>query len=133
MPARNYLLIGSTGLVMAAGLVSAPSAAAATPSERQATALQKAGVVQMWEDPDYSGSLYVEAGPGNCPAEGCDIDGWDGDNEISSVKNGTNCTVRLWDLDGFGGSYVDLAPNRSYSNLELLGFDNKAESFTFYC
>ncbi len=91
-----------------------------------------AGSVRMWEDPDYTGSQYVDATPANCP-DGCDIDGWDGDNEISSVRNETACTVRLYADDNFGGRSVDLAANTSYSNLELIGFDNDAESFQFVC
>lgn len=86
----------------------------------------------MWEDPGYSGEHYVAAQPANCPT-GCDIDGWDGDNELSSAKNTTDCTVRLYDLDGYGGSYVDLSAMTYYSNLEQLGFDNKAESYKFFC
>ncbi|TWD81911.1 peptidase inhibitor family I36 [Kribbella amoyensis] len=91
-----------------------------------------AGSVRMWEDPNYTGSQYVDATPANCP-DGCDIDGWDGDNEISSVRNETTCTVRLYADDNFGGRSVDLAAGESYSNLELVGFDNDAESFQFVC
>ncbi|MGC4942467.1 peptidase inhibitor family I36 protein [Kribbella sp. DT2] len=91
-----------------------------------------AGNVRMWEDPDFTGSQYVDATPANCP-DGCDIDGWDGDNEISSVRNETTCTIRLYADDNFGGRSVDLAPNKSYSNLEQVGFDNDAESFQFVC
>ncbi|GAB2570250.1 peptidase inhibitor family I36 protein [Kribbella endophytica] len=91
-----------------------------------------AGNVRMWEDPDYTGSQYVTATPDNCP-DGCDIDGWDGDNEISSVRNETACKIRLYADDNFGGRSVDLAANTNYSNLEQVGFDNDAESFQFVC
>ncbi|WP_270689198.1 peptidase inhibitor family I36 protein [Nocardiopsis endophytica] len=123
---RKSIALGAAGLVLASGT----AAAAGAPASAEAQAAP--GEVRMWEDPDYTGSLYVQTRPSQCPAEGCDIDGWDGDNEISSVINETGCTVRLWDLDGFGGGYVDLRPGR-YGNLELQGFDNKAESYTFYC
>jgi hypothetical protein len=91
-----------------------------------------AGNVRMWEDPNFTGSQYVDATPANCP-DGCDIDGWDGDNEISSVRNETACIVRLYADDNFGGRSVDLAANTNYSNLEQIGFDNDAESFQFVC
>ncbi len=91
-----------------------------------------AGNVRMWEDPDFTGSQYVDATPANCP-DGCDIDGWDGDNEISSVRNETACTIRLYADDNFAGRSVDLAANTNYSNLEQVGFDNDAESFQFVC
>ncbi|MDA0564192.1 peptidase inhibitor family I36 protein [Streptomonospora sp. S1-112] len=129
MLGRTTQALGAAGLIAAVSVIPAPSAFAATASAPAAAA---PGEVRMWEDPDYTGSLYVQTTPGQCPAEGCDIDGWDGDNEISSVINETNCTVRLWDLDGFAGGYVDLGPGR-WGNLELQGFDNKAESYTFYC
>jgi hypothetical protein len=112
------------GLALAAfGAISPAAAAENAPA---------AGSVRMWEDPDYSGDKYVDATPANC-TDGCDIDGWDGDNEISSVRNETACTVRLYADDNFGGRSVDLAANSSYSNLELQGFDNDAESFEFVC
>jgi hypothetical protein len=128
------MFLGAAGLIMAAGVMSASSAAGSTTGEQQATVQRAAaGPVLMWEDPNYTGSLYVDALPSECPAAGCDIDGWDGDNEISSVKNQTACTVRLYDNDGFTGGYVNLLPGGNYPNLERLGFDNKAESFKFIC
>lgn len=91
-----------------------------------------AGNVRMWEDPGYTGEQYVDTTPANC-SDGCDIDGWDGDNEISSVRNETNCIVRLYADDNLGGRSVDLAANTAYTNLELQGFDNDAESYEFVC
>lgn len=115
--------------VSMSGIVFASSAAAVEPDVARAAAT---GPLLMWEDPNYTGSLYVAAYPSDCP-KGCDIDGWDGDNEISSAKNQTKCTVRLYDNDGFTGSYVDLGAGRNYSDLKLVGFDNRAESYKFFC
>ncbi|MGW1340106.1 peptidase inhibitor family I36 protein [Kribbella sp. NPDC002412] len=112
------------GLAMAAFAAITPAAAA----ENAPTA----GNVRMWEDPDFTGSQYVDTTPDTCP-DGCDIDGWDGDNEISSVRNETNCIVRLYADDNLGGRSVDLKANTSYHNLELQGFDNDAESYEFVC
>ncbi|WP_345554995.1 peptidase inhibitor family I36 protein [Streptomonospora halophila] len=133
MLGRKTRVLGAAGFMVAAGVVSAPSAFASTPDTAPVSPMTAApGEVRMWEDPDFTGSLYVQTTRGQCPPEGCDIDGWDGDNEISSVINETGCTIRLWDLDGFAGGYVDLGPGR-WGNLERQGFDNKAESYTYYC
>ncbi|TCC26696.1 peptidase inhibitor family I36 protein [Kribbella speibonae] len=122
--------------VSMSGIVFASSAAAVEPdiatARSEGSNAVAAGPLLMWEDPNYTGDLYVAAYPSDCP-KGCDIDGWDGDNEISSAKNQTTCTVRLYDNDGFTGSYVDLGAGRNYSDLKLVGFDNRAESYKFFC
>jgi peptidase inhibitor family I36 len=128
MPGRKSVLLGTMGLMMAVGAITAPSVSASTSNAQSALRTS----LQMWEDPGYTGSIYVDTLPSECPA-GCDIDGWDGDNEISSVKNPTGCKVRLYDNDGFTGGTVDLSPHTSYPNLEQQGFDNRAESYKFIC
>lgn len=89
------------------------------------------GPVRMWEDPRYSGSLYVEYYPGQAPNNKVNIGGWNGDNEISSVKNDTDYWVVLWDNDDYTGSKVCLRPHEWAQQLswDVFRFDNKAESF----
>ncbi|MBA8827225.1 hypothetical protein FHX42_004609 [Saccharopolyspora lacisalsi] len=68
--------------------------------------------------------------PSNCSSR--EIDGWDGDDEISSVKNRTSCTVRPHADVGWGGA-VDIPAGDRVSNLERLGVDNEAESPKSLC
>lgn len=86
------------------------------------------GYICMWEDPDRGGSKYIHHNPATNYS--VDIDGWDGDNEISSVWNRTSCTITLYDNDNFTGDSLRVPPQTYRENLELSGFDNQAESFT---
>ncbi len=84
----------------------------------------------MWEDPGYNGSRYVNQYKRSGYYQ---IDGWDGDNEISSVKNYTGKCIRLYANDGYNGdSYVVDKRVEHISNLEHVGFDNEAESYRIY-
>lgn len=87
------------------------------------------GYVCMWEDPGYDGSLYVrrfgEAG-------NHDIDGLDGDNEISAVYNATNFCVRLYDNDDWTGTSYLINPHTMLPDLKQNGYDNEAESFKIF-
>jgi hypothetical protein len=87
------------------------------------------GSVCMWEDPDYSGSKYVDQ-PGT-PGK-YQIDWWNGDNEISSVINLTGRCVLLYDNDDWTGSSYFIEKGGSRPNLEQNGYDNDAESYEIY-
>ena len=86
--------------------------------------------VCMWEDSNFSGDLYVR----QYKTSGhYDIHGWDGDNEISSVKNYTGKCVRLYADDGHkGDSYLIHKNVHQISNLKLVGFNDNAESYRIY-
>lgn len=85
--------------------------------------------VCMYEDPQMGGSLYVnQRYVGNGRFE---IDGWDGDNEISSVINNTNASIKIYSNDGWGGNWHCVGPKGTRSNLENNNFDNTAESWAF--
>jgi hypothetical protein len=86
------------------------------------------GYICMWEDPHRGGSKYIHHDPSTDYT--VDIDGWDGDNEISSVWNRTSCTIILHANDDFTGDTLKVYPQTYKENLELSGFDNQAESFT---
>jgi hypothetical protein len=85
--------------------------------------------VRMWEDAGAEGSLYVDYQPGQVPRDDVQIDYWDGDDEISAVNNNTDLWLMMYDSDSFSGDKVCIAPGDYISNLELIGFDNSAESF----
>ncbi|WKU05616.1 peptidase inhibitor family I36 protein [Micromonospora sp. HUAS LYJ1] len=57
--------------------------------------------VCLWEDFNYTGSKYVDYTQGTNPGDKFDIDGWNGDNEISSAKNNTGLILVLWDNDNY--------------------------------
>jgi hypothetical protein len=86
--------------------------------------------VCMWEDNDYEGDKWVNYREGTSPGDRVEIDGWDGDNEISSVKNNTKLYVVMYADDEFRGRIQCIAPESSSPNLrQSNGFDNEAESF----
>ncbi|WP_344885523.1 peptidase inhibitor family I36 protein [Allokutzneria multivorans] len=96
------------------------------------------GHVCMWEDSLWEGTRYVfqKAVPGRYG-----IDDWDGDKEISSVINNSNCTIVLFSQDDPDTSYRwwQIAPMDFYSNLKNLkdgdGYDanDRAQSFEIVC
>ncbi|GAB1694786.1 peptidase inhibitor family I36 protein [Krasilnikovia sp. M28-CT-15] len=84
----------------------------------------------MWEDPAWSGSEYIKvrAVPGSYG-----IDGWDGDNEISSIINESRkYCVTLYNNDNWTGSTYRLSYDGSNPRLSNANFDNKAESFKIH-
>lgn len=123
---RRALAITGGLTALSFGLVAAPAQAAGTCAS---------GYVCMWEDPNYNGEKYVSQ-PGDVGSY--EIDGWDGDNEISSVINRTGKCIRLYDNDGWSGTtykigkVVSGGDNGKRPNLEQNGFDNEAESYKIY-
>ncbi|GAA4033792.1 hypothetical protein GCM10022247_68560 [Allokutzneria multivorans] len=90
------------------------------------------GHVCMWEHENYSGDRYIFLDPpsGNTKYE---IDGWNGDNEISSLHNLTNCTIVLFDDDNTKGKSWEIRPEKSEPHLGRIGANDKAESFETRC
>ncbi|KAA0924112.1 peptidase inhibitor family I36 protein [Streptomyces apricus] len=83
----------------------------------------------MWEDTYYRGdqylNIYMEA-EANIGTVG-EIDGWDGDNEISSLSNGTRFSIALYDGDGGTGERL-----RCYSprlDVPIVIPNDRAESY----
>src|SRR5690349_22188573 len=105
--------------------IAAPTAAQADSSDCPS------GYVCMWEDNKFQGEMYVRQ-PLNVGSY--DIDGWDGDNEISSIyvnQSGTRKCVTLYNGDNWTGStwksdnWGDMLKRLDYAG----DFDNKAESY----
>ncbi|SFQ99890.1 hypothetical protein SAMN04488564_101952 [Lentzea waywayandensis] len=92
-----------------------------------------AGRAFGWEDNNFSGDRYIDVGQGECSEDKCEIDGWNGDNEISSVNNDSTCKLRLFANDAWTGRFYDLNKQTSNGNLSSVGFDNEAESLQFIC
>lgn len=86
------------------------------------------GNICMWEDANYTGDRYVSirGRPGTY-----DIDGWNGDNEITSVANATGMWVVLYADDECTDYLWTIRPNTS--NPQLPGSANDdAECFQAY-
>lgn len=85
--------------------------------------------VCMWEDNNFGGNKWVDQSAPN--GKVYDIDWWNGDNEISSIRNTSDYYICVYPGDyTWGGGYIIINPNREYGNLaQSFGFDNDAESF----
>lgn len=89
-----------------------------------------ADYVCMWEDNDFQGSMYVRQ-PANIGSY--DIDGWDGDNEISSyyINASFRCVTMYADDNWKGAVFHTFRWGPKLKSLSEL-FDNEAESYTIY-
>jgi hypothetical protein len=85
-----------------------------------------ANSVCMWEDAGFQSDKYVQVVPGGFPWQ-YDIDGWNGDNEISSIHNNTGYWIQVYGNDNASGNSICVAPGARLLNLG--GFDNDAEFF----
>ncbi|NUR70860.1 MAG: peptidase inhibitor family I36 protein [Hamadaea sp.] len=85
--------------------------------------------VCMWEDNSFGGNKWVEQS--TYDGKVYDIDWWNGDNEISSIRNNSGFWICVYPGDyTWGGGYIKVGPHTEYSNLaQSFGFDNEAESF----
>lgn len=110
--------------LVAAGLtvgVAVTLATAATPAQAEGDC--PANHVCMWEDAGYGGDRYVDsAAPQPGASTWIDVDGWNGDNELSAVVNNTGCYVEGYsdDVDHRNGqNYLEKTffPNSRDANL----------------
>jgi hypothetical protein len=103
-------------------------AVAATPA--MAADMCDSYMVCMYEDFNYDGSMYVRYTEGTRTGNRFEIDGWNGDNEISSVHNNTDLWVVMYDNDNYTGTKACIRPHGDVPNLATSnGYDNRAESF----
>ena len=116
-------------------VLASPIAQAALLKPAGADGICSRNAVCMWEDNRYHGDLYVQQN--QPPRERCDvsavyeIDGFNGDNEISSVDNATDFDVVLFADDGGQGATLVIPSHQRYYGLG--SFDNDAESYAFRC
>jgi len=115
-------------LLLATVLATLAAGAALIGGASQAQARNHCGEGQfcMWEDPYAEGSLYVEEFVGGVGSF-YDIHWWNGDNEISSVENNTNRSIRAWTNDNPTGRSMCWDPGEY--NGELGDYDNDFESY----
>ncbi|MFF4252779.1 peptidase inhibitor family I36 protein [Streptomyces sp. NPDC001663] len=86
------------------------------------------GRICMYEDSNYTGSKYVNWKPTGTNQK-YQIDGWDGDNEISSLINNTSYRIRIYDNDDYSGYSICVAPHTDINNLKNgWVFNDEAES-----
>jgi hypothetical protein len=115
-------------LARAAALGFAATAAVVTLSATPAQAAINcdSGRVCMYEDNNYTGSKYSNWKPtgGN---QNYQLDGWDGDNEISSVYNNSNYAVYLYANDNYT-SFIRCVPAKSAVGDLPYWQDNDVES-----
>jgi len=83
------------------------------------------GDVCLWEDTSYVGDRYVYSGQ----KLEVDLGFWNGDNEISSVKNRSSYYMCLYDNDDYSGTRIRLSPGQYVAQLSDFDFDNEAESY----
>ncbi|WP_020526061.1 peptidase inhibitor family I36 protein [Catelliglobosispora koreensis] len=91
--------------------------------------------VCMWEDSGYSGDRWVNYADGSLSNNRMDIDGWNGDNEISSVKNETGKWVVVWENDDWTNRLFCLGPEADVSDISATfgwGANDDAESFSLH-
>lgn len=87
------------------------------------------GPVCMWEDPGAQGDEYVHWRPFGTGLKK-NIDGWDGDNETSSIRNHSWYAIRVYDNDDYTGTSICVPSGTTVNKLgdDTWNFDNEAES-----
>jgi hypothetical protein len=114
---------------VALGVLTSSGPASAAASDSESAGILSHGPVRMWEDRDFTGSMYINYYPGQAPGNRVDIDWWNGDNEITSLDNDTDYWVILWDNDNYTGTRKCIRPHEYVLSLHWISFDNRAESF----
>lgn len=110
--------LAMAGVAVVAGLgLSVGSAQADTSAEAEILAGGcESGYFCGWEDSGYSGDKWVNWRVGGVGSV-YEIDGWDGDNEISSFSNESNRILRLYNGDNASGASICIGPGDDVRNL----------------
>jgi hypothetical protein len=85
------------------------------------------GYVCGWEDDGYGGDKWMNWNPARIGAN-YEIDGWDGDNEITSIINNTGHGIKFYDQDGQAGSTLCVGNGVRINNLQTYAWNDRAES-----
>jgi hypothetical protein len=86
--------------------------------------------VCMWEDSQYGGDMWVRYERGTINLDKFEIDGWDGDNEISSIVNNTDIYLIIFEDDNWNGANKCYNPNTSVPTMG--SWNDDAESFVLH-
>lgn len=120
--------LAMSGLAVAAVLGLSTSAAQAETTDAEIMAGTCAsGYVCGWEDDGYGGDKWMSWNPARIGAN-YEIDGWDGDNEITSVINNTGHGIKFYDQDGQAGSTLCVGNGVRINNLQTYAWNDRAES-----
>lgn len=111
----------------ATGLAAIATIGLASPAQAGGYAQCGSGYVCMWEDAGYQGDEWVHWKPGSVGAK-YNIDGWDGDNEISSLYNHSGYAIRVYANDDYTGESHCFPAGDDLGTLKDIGFNDDAES-----
>jgi hypothetical protein len=120
---RRLTQVAALGLAASAAVVTlsaAPAQAAGAPDCPN-------GNICMWEDTDFKGDRWVNWKPDGANDK-YNIDGWDGDNEISSVWNDSNYAVILYGNDDYTDYLLCIPAQSSARAAGWAGWNDDAES-----
>ncbi|MGW3985757.1 peptidase inhibitor family I36 protein [Streptomyces sp. NPDC004830] len=110
------------------GLGTVPAQAEQQAPARAADWTCDSGRICMYEDASYTGSKYVNWKPTGANQK-YQIDGWNGDNEITSLINNSGYNVRVYDNDDYSGYSICVKPHTNINNLKYgWVFNDEAES-----
>jgi hypothetical protein len=117
------------GVAVIAGLgLTAGSAQAETTTEAETRAGTCAsGYVCGWEDDGYGGDKWMSWNPSGV-GDNYEIDGWDGDNEITSIINNSGHGIKFYDQDGQAGNTLCVGNGVRINNLQTYAWNDRAES-----
>lgn len=113
--------------VAAAGLAAIASLGLAAPAQAGGYAQCGSGYVCMWEDAGFQGDEWVHWKPSGIGAK-YNIDGWDGDNEISSIYNHSGYALRIYANDDYTGESICIGRGGDRPALKDQSFNDDAES-----
>ncbi|GAA2153434.1 MULTISPECIES: peptidase inhibitor family I36 protein [Glycomyces] len=130
--AKIKMLLGRALRGAAYGFVATSAVVALSVAPAQADEEADAGTCAggrfcMWEDSSFSGSRYANWAPTGT-GQKYQLDGWDGDNEITSLMNSTRYMIRVYANDDYSGESHCVAPGSSVRNLKDWDFNDDIES-----
>jgi hypothetical protein len=107
--------------------LSAGSAQAETTDVEVKAGTCASGYVCGWEDDGYGGDKWMSWNPSGVGAN-YEIDGWDGDNEITSIINNSGHGIKFYDQDGQAGNTLCVGNGVRINNLQDYAWNDRAES-----
>jgi hypothetical protein len=121
--------LAATGIALVAGLALTGGSAQAevTEAAEPRAGTCASGYVCGWEDDGYGGDKWMNWNPSGVGDE-YEIDGWDGDNEITSVINNSGHGIRFYDQDGQAGNTLCVPNGARINNLQPYAWNDRAES-----
>jgi len=110
------MAMAAVGVVAVMGLSAGSAQAETTAAAEPRAGGCASGKFCGWEDSGYSGDKWVNWTVGGVGTV-YEIDGWDGDNEISSFSNESSRKLRLYNGDNATGFSICIGPGDDVRNL----------------